>query len=70
MLEMPQVNAFINFYLTHVNAEVVDVGYFPASAYAFSGAIDRWRIANGLAPIGDAALDLADPDETADESSE
>lgn len=70
MLEKPQVNAFINFYLTHVNEEVVDVGYFPASEYAFSGAIDYWRIANGLEPIGDAALDLADPDENEDESSE
>ena len=60
MAEKPQVNAFINFYLTHVNDEVVDVGYFPASEYAFSGAIDYWRIANGMTPIGDAALDLMD----------
>ncbi len=29
--EKPQVAAFINFYLTNVNDEVVDVGYFPAS---------------------------------------
>ena len=57
MAEKPQVNAFINFYLTHVNDEVIDVGYFPASEYAFSGAIDYWRIANGMTPIGDAALD-------------
>ncbi|MYD08563.1 MAG: PstS family phosphate ABC transporter substrate-binding protein [Chloroflexi bacterium] len=70
MSEKPHVNAFINFYLTHVNEEVVDVGYFPASTYAFSVAIDYWRIANGLAPIGGAALDLADPNETADEPSE
>jgi phosphate transport system substrate-binding protein len=28
----PQVAAFINYYLTHVNEEVVDVGYFPACA--------------------------------------
>ncbi len=48
MAEKPQVNAFINFYLTHVNDEVVDVGYFPASEYAFSGAIDAWRAANGM----------------------
>ncbi|MDE2858258.1 MAG: PstS family phosphate ABC transporter substrate-binding protein [Chloroflexota bacterium] len=61
MMEKPQVNAFINFYLTHVNDAVVDVGYFPASEYAFSGAIDYWRIANGMLPIGDAALDLRDP---------
>ena len=60
MAEKPQVNAFINFYLTHVNDEVIDVGYFPASGYAFSGAIDYWRIANDMLPIGDAALDLRD----------
>ena len=66
MAEKPQVNAFINFYLTHVNDEVVDVGYFPASQYAFSSAIDYWRIANGLLPIGDAALDLQDPDSDVD----
>ena len=60
MAEKPQVNAFINFYLKHVNEEVFDVGYFPASEYAFSGAIDYWRIANEMIPIGDAALDLAD----------
>ena len=70
MAEKPQVNAFINFYLTHVNDEVVDVGYFPASGYAFSGAIDYWRIANGLMPIGDAALDLQDEAPSTDAETE
>ncbi len=60
MAEKPQVAAFINFYLTYVNDEIIDVGYFPASEYAFSGAIDYWRIANGMLPIGDAAMDLQD----------
>ena len=64
MMDKPQVNAFINFYLTQVNDEIVDTGYFPASGYALSGAIDYWRIANELEPIGDAALDLAEADET------
>lgn len=27
----PQVGAFINFYLTHINEEIEQVGYFPAS---------------------------------------
>ncbi len=54
MAEKPQVNAFINFYLTHVNDEVVDVGYFPASASAFGGAIDAWRGANGMDALQDA----------------
>ena len=38
MAEKPQVAAFINFYLTHVNDEVIDVGYFPASPAALNGA--------------------------------
>jgi len=33
----PQVAAFINYYLTHVNEEIRDVGYFPAGA-AIDGA--------------------------------
>ena len=38
MAGKPQVKAFINFYLTHVNDEVIDVGYFPASAAALNAA--------------------------------
>ena len=38
MTEKPQVAAFINFYLTRVNDEVIDVGYFPASASALNAA--------------------------------
>ena len=38
MAEKPQVAAFISFYLTRVNDEVVDVGYFPASASALNAA--------------------------------
>jgi len=30
--DKPQVAAFINYYLTHVNEEIRDVGYFPAGA--------------------------------------
>ena len=36
--EKPQVGAFINFYLTNVNDEIIDVGYFPASETALDGA--------------------------------
>ncbi len=36
--EKPQVGAFINFYLTHVNDEIIDVGYFPASDEALNAA--------------------------------
>jgi phosphate transport system substrate-binding protein len=38
----PQVAAFINFYLTFVNEEVIDVGYFPASDQALNGARQAW----------------------------
>lgn len=42
MREKPQVGAFINFYLTHVNEEILDVGYFPASAQALDEARQAW----------------------------
>ncbi len=38
----PQVAAFINFYLSNVNAEIIDVGYFPASAEALDEAKQNW----------------------------
>jgi phosphate transport system substrate-binding protein len=38
MKEKPQVAAFINFYLTNVNNEILDVGYFPASEQALNEA--------------------------------
>ena len=38
MAEKPQVAAFISFYLSNVNNEVIDVGYFPASASALNAA--------------------------------
>lgn len=63
MMEKPQVNAFINFYLTHVNDEVIDVGYFPASQDTFSGATDAWRLANDMAPLGDDMNDDGEPSE-------
>ncbi|MFP3853779.1 MAG: PstS family phosphate ABC transporter substrate-binding protein [Anaerolineales bacterium] len=47
MQEKPQVGAFINFYLTHVNEEVVDVGYFPASDAALEQAKQAWLEAAG-----------------------
>ena len=47
MAERPQVAAFINFYLTYVNEEVVDVGYFPAAADVLDGARQLWLDAQG-----------------------
>jgi phosphate transport system substrate-binding protein len=42
MREKPQVAAFINFYLTFVNEEIIDVGYFPASTDAIDAAKQAW----------------------------
>ncbi|NJN16886.1 MAG: PstS family phosphate ABC transporter substrate-binding protein [Oscillochloris sp.] len=42
MAEKPQVASFINYYLTFVNDEVVDVGYFPASVEALNNAKQNW----------------------------
>ncbi|MFQ3683108.1 PstS family phosphate ABC transporter substrate-binding protein, partial [Roseiflexus sp.] len=48
MKEKPQVAAFINFYLTYVNEEVLDVGYFPASTQAINVAKSNWLAAMGV----------------------
>ena len=48
----PQVAAFINYYLTYVNEEVLDVGYFPPSATASNTARQNWLAATG----GEVAL--------------
>ena len=42
MQEKPQVAAYINFFLTYVNEEIVDVGYFPASTEALEASIQNW----------------------------
>ncbi|HXF60498.1 MAG TPA: PstS family phosphate ABC transporter substrate-binding protein [Caldilineaceae bacterium] len=47
MAERPQVAAFINFYLTYVNEEVREVGYFPASDEALAEAKANWLNAMG-----------------------
>jgi phosphate transport system substrate-binding protein len=46
MEEKPQVASFINFYLTYVNEEILDVGYFPASAEALNQARQGWLDGN------------------------
>lgn len=47
MNDKPQVAAFIHFYLSFVNEEVVDVGYFPADADSLQGAWDVFNSAMG-----------------------
>jgi len=40
--EKPQVAAFINFYLTYVNEEIVSVGYFKAHPEALKVGKQAW----------------------------
>jgi phosphate transport system substrate-binding protein len=42
LAQKPQVAGFINFYLTFVNEEILDVGYFPASDEALDAARQAW----------------------------
>ena len=47
MAEKPQVAAFIYFYLSNVNDNITDVGYFPAPADALQASMDAWTAAAG-----------------------
>jgi phosphate transport system substrate-binding protein len=42
MSEKPQVAAFLNFVLTYVNEEIIDVGYFPAAEADLDAAMQAW----------------------------
>jgi len=48
MEEKPQVAEFINYYLTYVNEEVIEAGYFPASVEALNNAKKAWMEAMGM----------------------
>ena len=50
MMDKPQVAAFIYFYLTNVNDEIQDVGYFPASQDTLDVALNSWYAAVGMQP--------------------
>ncbi len=45
MQDKPQVAAYINFYLTYVNEEIVSVGYFKANPEALKVAKQNWLTA-------------------------
>lgn len=47
LIAKPQVAAFINFFLTYVNEEVWEVGYFPVSADALNKSKEKWLEAVG-----------------------
>jgi phosphate transport system substrate-binding protein len=42
MQQKPQVAGYLNFVLTYVNEEIVDVGYFPANEAALNNARQAW----------------------------
>ncbi|MCA9921592.1 MAG: phosphate ABC transporter permease PstA [Anaerolineales bacterium] len=48
MQENQAAMIFLNYYLTHVNEEIEDVGYFPAGAETLSEAQNNWVAASGL----------------------
>ena len=45
--EKPQVAAFIYFYLTNVDDNISDVGYFPAPDTDLQASMDAWKTATG-----------------------
>jgi phosphate transport system substrate-binding protein len=47
MQEKPQVAAFIYFYLTNLDDNIVDVGYFPAPAADIDTAMSNWETGIG-----------------------
>jgi phosphate transport system substrate-binding protein len=47
MAEKPQVAEYLNFFLSFVNEEIVDVGYFPAATSALDAAKRAWLSAVG-----------------------
>ena len=60
MQEKPQVAAFINFFLTYVNDEILDVGYFPASEDALEEPCrPGWMPWNNRSQIGHLLLQIA-----------
>jgi phosphate transport system permease protein len=48
MRDNPQVAEFIDYYLTHINEVIVEVGYFQASDNALNEARDSWMLAMGV----------------------
>ena len=54
-----RVRGFLNYYLTNINAEIEEVGYFPAPAESLAEAKAHWLTANGLPPA--EALPAIDP---------
>ncbi|UCC51375.1 MAG: phosphate ABC transporter substrate-binding protein PstS family protein [Anaerolineaceae bacterium] len=58
MQDKPQVADYINFFLTYVNEEVVNVGYFPASDEVLEEARAKWIVA--MAGEGKAVAEIVE----------
>lgn len=48
MAQNPALNAFINYYLTHVHEEIEEVGYFAVGPERLAAAQQAWKNANRL----------------------
>ena len=66
MMEKAQVADYINFFLTYVNDEVIDVGYFPASDEALNAARDKWVAA--MAGEGESVAESAEEEMAEEET--
>jgi ABC-type phosphate transport system substrate-binding protein/ABC-type phosphate transport system permease subunit len=63
MQDKPQVAAYINFFLSHVNKEIEDVGYFPASTESLNEAKKAWlKVTSGEAKEGTGEVVLPEID--------
>ncbi len=47
MRQKPQIADYLNFFLSYVNEEIADVGYFPASESALRQSMQNWLEATG-----------------------
>jgi phosphate binding protein len=47
MQEKPQVASFIYFYLSNLEDNIIDIGYFPAPEADFQTALDNWAVGVG-----------------------
>lgn len=53
MQDQPHIASFIDYYLTHINEVIDEVGYFPASDEALEEARQNWMSATGLDAMED-----------------
>lgn len=59
MQEKPEVAAYVNFYLAHLNEVIEEVGYFPVTSETLAQEKQAWLAANNL-PVETAELPAVD----------